>query len=174
MGVVATYYLVDDKIIDKVIKEDFDLNQYFYKNELQEHTYNGTEFEKSGLLFGSGVKSWHALYELLKLMDKSDEKIFRLTCDVENEIEETTLNCRLNYIYSSDVIKMWNEIKKISVAEIESQTKNKKIIQAVTNIDGYRTENITHTKHIVLEFMELFKSLWSAVQKKRGILIEFG
>lgn len=173
MGVVATYYLVEDEIIEKVKNEDFDLCRYFYKNELMEHTHKGVEFEKCGLVFGTGVKSWHPMFELLKLMDESNEKIFRLTCAKENEIEETSVNSRLNYINAENVQKMWNEIKKISVAEIEFRTKDKKTIGIISSIEGYWTQRIRSTEMIVLEFLELFQALLYAVRKKRGIIIEF-
>ena len=174
MGVIVTYYLVEDKLIDRIRKDDFDLCDYFYKNELQEHTYNGVEFEKNRLLFGADTKCWHPMYELLKMLDKSDAKIFDLTCSQKNEIEDTSKHPRLNYIYSSDVIKMWNEIKKISVAEIESHTENKTTIEFISNIEGYWTNRITNTDQIIMEFVELFKSLWSAKKIKRGIILEFG
>ncbi len=174
MGVVATYYLVENEIIEKVKNEDFDLCSYFYENELMEHTHNGVEFEKCGLIFGTGVKSWHPMFELLKLMDESNEKIFRLTCAKENEIEETSANSRLNYIYAENAKKMWDEIKKISIAEIEFQTKNKRTIDLISSIEGYWTERIASTEMIILEFIELFQALLYAVRKNRGIIIEFG
>ena len=173
MGIVAYNYIVDDSVIDKILKSDFDIDEYL-SNQLMDHEYKGSHFEKSGILFWQGVKAWSPMYELLKILDKSDNNVLSLLLNEQFYIPENETNNRFYYYYSSVVKEIWNELKKISIGEIENSIDKKDIVKTISSIEGYWNERIERKVHIVMEFFEIYKAFYEAQLRNKGIITSFG
>jgi Domain of unknown function (DUF1877) len=173
MGVVAYYYVVEDEIINKVLKSDFDIDEYL-SNELMDHEYKGSHFEKRGILFWQGVKTWSPMYELLKVFDKSDNQVLSKIHSEQYHIAETEKNDRMYYYQSSVVKEIWTELRNISIGEIENSIDNLEIVEKISSIQGYWNERIERKVHVVMEFFELYKAFYEAQLRGKGIITSFG
>lgn len=173
MGIVTSNFVTEDKIIDLLIQTDFDFYEYFDK-ELMIHEYKNNHFEKEGILFGALVKAWSPMFELLKLLDSSDDKVLSKIGNNSNYIPEKGNNDSMYFYYSTEVKEMWGELKNISVGQIEKSLKNPKIINEVSNIQGYWNDRIERKEHIIMEFFELYKAFYHANLKGKGIVITLG
>lgn len=172
MGIVSYNYVVEDEIIDKLLKSDFDINKYL-SNQLMDHEYQGFHFENSGILFWQGVKAWSPMYELIKILDKSDKQVLSKIQNEQFLIPETKKNNRMYYFHSSVVKEIWSELKNISIGEIENSIDNPEIVKTISSIQGYCNERIERKMHVVMEFFELYKAFYEAQLRNKGILIMF-
>jgi len=173
MGVVAYNYVVDDKIIDKVLKSEIDIDEYL-SNELMDHEYEGSHFEKRGILFWQGVKAWSPMYELLKVLDKSDKQVLSKIQNEQYYIAETEKNDRMYYYHSTTVKEIWTELRNISIGQIENSIDNPEIVEKISSIQGYWNERIERKVHVVMEFLELYKAFYEAQLRDKGIITSFG
>lgn len=173
MGIVASNYIVEDKIIDQLTKADFDFYDYFEK-ELMYHEYKNSYFEKNGILFGALVKAWSPMYELIKILDSSDKKVLSKIGSNTNYIPEKGKNDSMYFYYSYDVKKIWKELKNISVGQIEKSLNDSEIIKKVSKIQGYWNDRIDRKEHIIMEFFELHSAFYNAHLKNKGIVIVLG
>jgi hypothetical protein len=173
MGVVIYNYVVEDEIIDKLLKSDIDIDDYL-SNQLMGHEYKGSHFEKGGILFWQGVKAWSPMYELLKILDKSEKQVLSKIHDEQFLIPETEINDRMYYFHSSVVKEIWIELRNISIGEIENSIDNPEIIKIISSIQGYWNERIERKVHVVMEFFELYKAFYEAQLRLKGIIIMFG
>lgn len=173
MGITTCNYVVDDWVIDKVTNEDFDLNKYL-SDLLMEHEYKGHHFEIEGVSFWQGVKSWCPMYELIKILDKSDIRILQNINSDELIYEESKFNDWI-CVYNSSLVKnIWMELKKISIFDIEKSIDNPEIVQSITSIPGYRNRNIKHKINIVMEFVTFYQAFFHAQLRNKGIITTFG
>ncbi len=173
MGIVAYNYVVEDSIIDQILKSDFDIDEYL-SSQLMEHDYQGSHFEKRGILFWQGVKAWSPMYELLKILDKSDNHILSKIQNEQFYIAETEKNDRMYYYRSSIVKEIWSELRNISIGEIENSIDNPEIIKTISSIEGYWNVRIERKIHVVMEFFELYKAFYEAQLRDKGIITTFG
>ena len=173
MGTVAYNYVVEDSIIDEVLHSNFDIDEYL-SNQLMDHEYEGFHFEKRGILFWQGVKAWSPMYELLKILDKSDKHVLSKIHNEQYYIPETEKNDRMYYYHSSVVKEIWSELRNISIGEIEKSINNPDIVEKVSSIQGYWNERIERKVHVVMEFFELYKAFYEAQLRDKGIIITFG
>lgn len=171
MGIVVYNYLVDDSIIDKILKSDFDIDTYM-SNQLMEHEYQGFFFEKKGILFWKGVKAWSPMYELIKILDNSEKKVLSELLKQQYYIPETEKSSPRYYYYSSIVKEIWNELRHISIGDIEKSINNPELINKVSAITGYHNNRIERKTHIVMEFFELYKAFYEAQLMEKGIITE--
>lgn len=169
MGIVAYNYIIDDSIIDKILKSDFDINEYL-SNQLMEHEYQGSHFENNGILFWHGVKAWCPMYELLKILDNSDKNVLSLLLNEQYYIPENEINERMYYYHSSVVKEIWSELKNISIGAIEKSIDNQIIIETISSIDGYRNERIQLKNIVVMEFFEVYKAFYEAQLRGKAII----
>ncbi|WP_370214449.1 hypothetical protein [Mesoflavibacter profundi] len=169
MGKVTTYYVIEDDLIEKAKDLSFDLIEFINDELLQYHDYKDQEFWRCGIEYGTGVKAWHPTIELLKLLDNSDDKIIGQILDVDKfgGFDEPPY-----LIKSNDVKKVWSELKKISIDLIEKSITNKRIVDEIKNIEGYRMDSIENKPLILLEFIEIFKAFYQAQERNKGIAIE--
>ena len=173
MGVVASNYIINDEIIDKLIKTDFDFCSYFEKISMQ-HEYKNSYFEKCGILYGAMVKAWSPMYELLKLLDSSENKILNKIGNNTNYISEKGKNDSMYFFYSSEVKEIWKELKNISIGMIEKSLNDPNIIEKVSEIEGYWNERIESKEHIIMEFHEFYSAFYQAKLINKGIVITLG
>ena len=172
MGIVTYNYVVEDEIIDRLLKSDLEIDNYL-SNQLMDHEYKGFHFEKKGILFWQGVKAWSPMYELLKILDKSDKKVLSKINNEQFFIPETEKNGRMYYFHSSVVKEIWSELRNISIGEIEKAIDNAEVIKKISLIQGYWNERIERKVHVVMEFFELYKAFYEAQLTDKGILIIF-
>lgn len=159
MGIVAYNYVIEDEIIEKVIKSDLDID--YYMENLPEN------------IFGQDLKAWSPMYELLKILDKSENKVLN-KLNSEKYLKET-LNSGTIYFYNSDTVKeMWNQLKNITITEIENSIENKEIVEKIIKIEGYYNERIKRRENIVLEFLALQKAFKKADINNKGVIIALG
>lgn len=170
MGIVAYNYVVNDVIIDKVLKSDSNavFNSQENENNLEEYY-----FEKNEVIFWTGMKAWSPMYELLKILDKSENNILSEIGNSKYYLEETEIYDRMYLYYSFVVKEIWNELKNISVGDIEMAIDNPIIIEIISNISGYGNDRIIRKQHIVMEFFEFYKAFYEANLREKGIIIGY-
>jgi hypothetical protein len=173
MGIVAYNYVVDDSIIDQILKSDFDIDEYF-SSQLMDHEYQGSHFEKGGILFWQGVKAWSPMYELLKVLDESENQVLSKIQNDQYYIAESEKNDRIYYYRSSVVKEIWSELRNISIGKIENSIDNPEIVKAISSIEGYWNKRIERKIHVVMEFFELYKAFYEAQLRDKGIITTFG
>lgn len=173
MGIVASYYVVDESIIDKVTRLDIDIEE-FVRDDQSDIKNAVNRHESEAIFFGHGLKSWNPMYELLKMIDASETKVLSLLFDKQFYHKETENNYGF-YCYQADVVKeIWQELRNISIGDVEIALDNKHIIETISAKKGYRNENITNKDSICSEFFELYKAFYLAQQFNKGVITSLG
>lgn len=172
MGIVAHYCIVNDEIINKVLTSEVDLDNYLAE-KLMSHEYEGHQFEKAGILFWQGVKAWSPMYELIKFLDNSQNKVLSKIDNEEFTKAETEKTNRMNYYHSTEVKEVWTELRNISIGKIEDALDNPEIVQKISSIQGYWNTRIENKELNVLEFFELYKAFCQAHVSDKGIITSF-
>lgn len=167
MGIVAWNYIVEDKIIEKVIKDEIEIDDYI------ENYQENNVVTVGNNVYGSDLKRWYEMYEILKITDTSEQNVFN---EIYNEkfIIETSLNGQICFYKSNVVEKIWKELKKYSIYDFEKLTEKPEIISEFEKNENYCVINEVNKKLLTLEFFETYKSFHSAYQKKKGIITAFG
>lgn len=160
MGIVAWNYVVEDEIIEKVIKSNLNIDDYIENS--------------SENIFGQDLKVWSPMYELLKLLDKSENKVLNKLYGEKHLIEETQNSGMVCFYHSSIIKEMWSQLSSITISEIENSIENKEIVEKIIKIEGYFNERIKWKKSIVLEFLELQKAFKKAYINNKGVIIAYG
>ncbi len=170
MGIVALNYLTEDRIIDELTKNDFDFYGHFEK-ELMYHEYKNSYFQKEEILYGALVKAWSPMYELIKLIDTSENKVLSKIGSNTNYIPEKGKNDSMYFYYSSEVKEIWGELKNISIGKLEAFLNNPDVVKRVSEIEGYWNDRVERKEHIIMEFFELYSAFYQANLKNKGIVI---
>ena len=170
MGIVAYNYVVNDEIIDRVLNSHSNIfsNQQETENNLEEYC-----FEKDEVLFWTGVKAWSPMYELLKLLDTSEDNILSKIHNSKYFFEETEINDRMHIYYFSDVKNIWNVLKNIAVGDVENAINDQDVIKKISSINGYWNERIIRKQHVVMEFFELYKAFYEANLTEKGVIMMY-
>jgi len=105
---VITYYVIDDKLLEKASNKTFDLIEHIKENILLEHEYKNQIFWVNEIVFGTFVKAWCPTIELLKLINKSEKNYIKKILDTK----KIKLDKAPYLINSKNVKKVWQELKK--------------------------------------------------------------
>lgn len=172
MGIVATNYVIEDEIIKKSVDSDFDFEKYM-SDKINCPNCESWHYQKLNLCYGALLKAWCPMYELLILLDKSENHILKELQSYERHISESNNRSRFRYYFSNEVNDVWLELKKISVGLIEASIDNPTIVETIYNIEGYWNDRIVRKQHIVAEFIELYNAFYSANWQNKGLIITY-
>jgi len=159
MGVEATNYVIEDEIIDRLLKEEFDFEEFA---------------QNLNFIYAGYVKSWSPMYELLIRLDKSEQEILKELSSDDRLLEDTVINPRIKYFYSSQVNSVWQELKNISIGNLEESIDNPIIAEEIVDTEGYWNDRIENKEHITREFFELYKTFYQANLLGHGVIITYG
>ncbi len=151
MGIIASNYIVEDRLIDLYKNEEFDFEDYANKESLS-HSYKNRHFEKPSFSFTASIKSWSPMYQLLIILDKSKNKILSQLTNENRWIEGTAMNSSVRHFYSQEVKSFWKELKTISIGDLEKAIDKPLIVERISNMEGYWNDRISRKEHIVMDF----------------------
>ncbi len=173
MGVEAINYVIKDEIIDSYRKQEFDFERY--ADERDSSSFDKKyKFEDIVFIYEASTKCWSPMYNLLKILDTSENNILSEFKNDQKLIEDSAMNPRIRFFYSKEVKLIWNELKNISIGNIENSIDTPNIVERISNIEGYWNERIRHKEHVVSEFFELYKAFYDANSNNKGIIITYG
>lgn len=155
MGVVVGYYVSKVKIIDCLISsEKFWLD---YSKLSNYHEFNGEPYWSSLIEVGDGGKAWNPLWVLLS--ELSDISAFKRLLNRREWRAESNGRPELYVFEESDVLAIWNELEKISIAEIRAGCL--RYCDEISVMDDvYHADCIHNHDQIIREYMELFSSVY--------------
>ncbi|WP_300675604.1 hypothetical protein [Soonwooa sp.] len=160
MGITISYYLLSDEISSNAIEEKKRKDFFYLADYLDENNFQYTEYN-------CWLKSWNPLYYLLFLMTK--DPIFKRLYFMDGEYEFT-----VNIFSHDEVDQMYENLKKISINDIEIAIQNSLYINEIKNIDGYHMERITERSYLIIgEYFELLKAVYDAQLTRRQIFQVF-
>ena len=166
MGMINEFFVVPDELIKKRIKEEFDIYDYIQKELILFHEYKDLPFWRDGISFGTN-KGWNATQEILNQLDQSEDKILkRITYDDNKFLSNQFF--KLN----TDVEKIWEYLKRISIAEFHNFIKVEINRKKIEEKEGYRMHWVNNQSAMVENFMEILNAYYNAVQRKEGIINE--
>jgi len=114
------------------------------------------------------------MYNLLIMLDTSKNDILREFENEERWIEDSVMNPSIRFFYSKEVKLVWNELRNISIGDIENSIDNPDVVEKISSIQGYWNERIEYRIQVVMEFFELYKAFYQANLKNKGIIITYG
>ena len=172
MGINITYYIVNENDIEKLKAKDLDFETYLSDHVTKIHEYKGFWFKHN--VFDQGIKSWNPLIELICCLDTSSNNVCRKILNENNLNPDSVLGSNFYLIKPSTVVSIFEELKKISLFDIELATENPELIAKVVNAPGYHMYGIKNKQSMVIEFMELINAFYTAQQGKKAIVINLG
>lgn len=169
MGVIASYYVVSENEIAKLKSKEIDFDNFMVDNVTKDHEYKDFWFSQNN--FGQGLKSWNALIELVCILDTTSNKVCGELLSKNNLHPETKLKPNFYSIKPLVVKAIFEELKKISLLDIEVATENPELISRIVNTPGYHMDCINHKEEMIIQFMELLNAFYSASQRDKGVII---
>lgn len=169
MGVIASYYVVSSSDMEILKSEEIDFDHFMVGNVTKDHEYQGFWFSQND--FGQGLKSWNALIELVCILDTTSNEICRELLSKSNLHSETKLRPSFYLIKPAVAKTIFEELKKISLLDIELAVENPEVITRVVNAPGYHMNLIEYKEDMIIQFMELLNAFYSASQQGKGVII---
>lgn len=159
MGIVVNFLVLENHIID-AFKEDKSIIDTYLEREDNEW-------------YGSDRKVWSPMFELLFILDSSNNNIMREVENKEYYIDESKYNSRGYLLYSNIVSEIWKALKVITREIFIKNVEDPVIIEEIKSIPGYRNEFITYKNGVLMVYEEFYEAVENANRQNKGLYIYF-
>ncbi|MCB9223253.1 MAG: hypothetical protein R2780_09145 [Crocinitomicaceae bacterium] len=166
MGVDTTYYPVGEDLISDFKASGKRLLYEFMQPYLISigQLIDKKEPKYAIWEYGQGTRTWNPMIQLLNKI--TDSGIFNPLLDRTNKIDDES-----HFVDNKAVAEMWDQLKKLSVQNIEDFAIRPEIRKEISELKGYKMEGIENPDAIVLEFFELYKALFHAYHSRQGLVV---
>lgn len=172
MGYFLSYYIVDEELNEKLNLQDFDLDKYITENITFEHEFLEMWFSRNE--YSGDSKIWEVLIKLLSILDSSEKKVLNQILNEENYLSETANRSCLYYNSSENCKLIFEELKKISISDVEKALDNKEIEKKLRDSDCYNCDTIFRKEQFIREFIAIQNAYYEASFLNKTVLICIG
>lgn len=160
MGLVIDFIVLENKTIDAFKEDRTVIDSYLEREDVE--------------LYGSDSKSWSPMFELLFILDSSENKVLREVENQANYIEESPLNDWGYVLYSNVVSQIWKVLQSITEDVFVKHMADPELIERIMAIPGYYNQRIVNKIGVLESYKEFYKAVKSAYIQKKGLFITFG
>ncbi|MFC7772416.1 hypothetical protein [Flavobacterium sp. GCM10027622] len=172
MGYCLSYYIADEELNEKLNLQDFDVDKYITENITFEHEFLDKWFRRNE--YSGDSKIWDVLLKLLAILDSSEKSILNQILKEVNYLPETVNRSRLYYNSSENCKLIFEELKKISISNIEKALDNKEIEKKLRDSDCYNCSTTYRKEQFIREFIAIQNAYYEASFLNKTVLICIG